>query len=718
MAITKKIRDFFEENQDKFKDKKVYVFSIALLFFCFYLLVLSFDPASNKVSFLVGQVSDRDIIAPNTISYIDEKETLKIQHETLANIADVYDLDVGITDSSEKQLRETFRTTDQIISSLNSNKDSQNTADTNTHTQSADQAVESLSKNLPISLPNNVVATMLSLDETSRFKCEENIKFFLYKYLQQGIRENEVDKIKQQILTEIEKLDLSQREKIVVVTITNELIRANFIYNSEETQKRKDNALKDIKPVRKTVKKDQVIVRKGDIVTPEQISVMEKIGLHTSSSDTQRIAGNALFIVLMMGAAMLYLFKFSKTIYDSRQYLALIWIIIFITVILAKVSSYLSIFIAPIALGSILAAVLLNSRIAILVCIIVAMFMGVISEEGLRPIAMALFGGLAGIYGNSVYTRGHSLIRAGVFVAFVNFSIIISTGLIYQLDNTQILTDAIYGIIGGILAAIMSIGLLPFFENSFNITSTTKLVDLTKPSNPLLQRLLLEAPGTYHHSIIIGNMAETAATAVKANSILTRVGAYYHDVGKLKRPYFFAENQIAGENPHDEMAPYLSNLVINSHVDDGVELCKEYNLPEVIINFVREHHGTTLASFFYQKALSLENSEKVSENDFRYKGPKPQSKETAILMLADSCEASVRSLDKPTYNKIQMMVRKIIKARLDDGQLDECDLTLKDLTVIGNVFVRILSSMFHTRVEYPQDLNKKEKEDNNENSNK
>ena len=712
MAIIETIKNFFKENRDKFRDKKVYIFFIALLFFVCYLIILSFASNSNKVSFIAGEVSNRDIIAPNTISYIDEKDTLKQQQQVLANVPDVYDLDNAITESSKNQLKETFRTTEQIISTLN-NKENTNS----TEVQSDDQSAETLCKNLHISVSTNVAANMLSLDQMSRLKCEENIKLFLYKYLQPGIRENEVDKIKQQISKEVEKLDLNQKEKVVVVAITDELIKPNYIYNPTETQKLKDEALKDIKPSRKTVIKDQVIVRKGDIVTPEQIFIMEKIGLHTSSSDIERILGTALFIMIMMGVVMLYLFKFAKTVYDSRQQLALIWIIILITIALSKVASYFSIFIAPIALGSILIAVLINPRIAVLVCGILAIFQGVISTEGLRPIAVALFGGLAGIYGNVIYTKGHSLIRAGIFVACVNFIIIVSTGLMYQLDNTQILTDAIFGIISGILAAIMSIGLLPFFENTFNITSTTKLIDLMRPSNPLLQRLLLEAPGTYHHSIIVGNMAETAATAVSANPILTRVGSYYHDVGKLKRPYFFAENQITGENPHNEMAPYLSNLVINSHVDDGVDLCKEYKLPEVIINFVREHHGTTLASFFYQKALKAENNETVSENDFRYKGPKPQSKETAILMLADSCEASVRAIDKPTYAKIQAMVRKIIKARLDDGQLDECDITLRDLTVMGNVFTRILSSMFHTRVEYPQEANKQKKEDNNENSN-
>jgi putative nucleotidyltransferase with HDIG domain len=249
----------------------------------------------------------------------------------------------------------------------------------------------------------------------------------------------------------------------------------------------------------------------------------------------------------------------------------------------------------------------------------------------------------------------------------------------------------------------LSMGLLPFFEGMFGIMTPVKLIELSNPNQPLLKRLLTDAPGTYHHSVIVGNLAEAAAEAVGGNSLLARVGAYYHDVGKIKRPYFFIENQMGQENPHDKTSPTLSSLIITSHVRDGVELAREYGLPERIIQFVREHHGTTLVGYFYTRATEGQTSETVLEEDFRYEGPRPASKETAIVMLADSIEAAVRSLTKPTPARIEAMVKKIMGDRLNDHQLDRCDLTLRDLDTVAGIFASVLSGLFHPRVEYPED---------------
>ena len=224
-----------------------------------------------------------------------------------------------------------------------------------------------------------------------------------------------------------------------------------------------------------------------------------------------------------------------------------------------------------------------------------------------------------------------------------------------------------------------------------------------------MQRLLLEAPGTYHHSVLVGNLAEAAADLIGADPVTVRVGAYYHDVGKIKRPYFFVENQFGAENPHDKIAPSLSTLIVTSHIKDGADLCREYRLPPVIIDIVQQHHGTMLVSYFYKRATENEHGDCVIEADFRYEGPRPQSKEAALIMLADACEAAVRSLAKPNVNRIEAMVRKIIRERLHDGQLDECNLTLRDLNIIGDAYIRILSSMFHTRIEYPDALKELER---------
>ena len=269
--------------------------------------------------------------------------------------------------------------------------------------------------------------------------------------------------------------------------------------------------------------------------------------------------------------------------------------------------------------------------------------------------------------------------------------------------------QGLLGAVNGVTSAIITIGLLPYLEHAFSITTPISLLELVKPNHQLLQRLLIDAPGTYHHSIVVGNIAETAAGAIGADSIVVRVGAYYHDIGKIKRPYFFIENQVSADNPHDKIAPSLSTLIVTSHIKDGVDLCKDYKLPQLIIDIVQQHHGTTLVSYFYKRATENEHSECIIEADFRYEGPRPQSKEAALVMLADGCEAAVRSIAKPNVNRIEVTVRKIIRDRLHDRQLDECNLTLKDLNTIGDIFIQLLSSMFHTRIEYPDAIKELER---------
>jgi len=240
---------------------------------------------------------------------------------------------------------------------------------------------------------------------------------------------------------------------------------------------------------------------------------------------------------------------------------------------------------------------------------------------------------------------------------------------------------------------------LPYLEHLFGLVTPIKLLELSSPSHPLLRRLQIEAPGTYHHSIVVANLAEAAAESIGADSLLVRVGAYYHDIGKVRRPVFFVENQIGVENPHEKMAPSLSALTVLAHVRDGIEYAREQRLPEAVIRFIPEHHGTSLITYFYHQAM--ERGDVVDEEGFRYEGPKPQSRESAILMIADAVEGAVRSMPRPTPDRIEQVVRRIIRERLEDGQLDECDLTFRDLDVIAQTFTRLLAGMFHPRVEYP-----------------
>ena len=567
-------------------------------------------------------------------------------------------------------------------------------------------------------LAATTVQGLLDLDDSGLSKSEEYSRNILRKYLQRGVREDDREIVLRQIIADTAKSDLSADAQIVVAGLSQFLLRPNFLLNIRETDKRKQAAIANVEPVRVTVKQGQVLVRSGDVVSAEQLLVMDEIGLYAGQVNQIRIFGLAVYVLIIFALTLGYLYKFAQATFDNDLHLLLLSFIVLITLFVGKAAHYYSDFSAPVAAGALLAAILIGPRVGIMTGIVMAILFGIIVDYNLRAVIAPLVGSIFGVYSVTKTAHGYSLTRAGVWVGAVNCLVIGSTGLVEQVNSSQLLLQCILGIFSGIAAAVITTGFLPYLEHAFNITTPIKLLDFAKPNHPLLQRLLLDAPGTYHHSVMVGNLAETAADAVGADPVIVRVGAYYHDIGKIKRPYFFVENQVDGENPHDKIAPSLSTLIVTSHIKDGIDLCRDYKVPQVIIDIVEQHHGSTLVSYFYKRATETEHNSCIIEADFRYEGPKPQTKEAALIMLADASEASVRSLSKPNSNRIEGMVRKIIREKLHDGQLDECNLTLKDLTIIGDVFIRVLSSMFHSRIEYPDswtDLERKKIKNGNGN---
>lgn len=374
-------------------------------------------------------------------------------------------------------------------------------------------------------------------------------------------------------------------------------------------------------------------------------------------------------------------------------------------IFLAKIAGEISGYLIPMAFASMLIAITIDSRLALWMTFIVSYNIGFIFLGEIDYMIVALAGSLVSVFSIRKATQRSSLTRAGLFIAITNIFSILALGLIHRSTSQIILNNCMWGILNGFASVILTIGILPFLESFFDITSSFKLMELSNPNQPLLKELLVEAPGTYHHSVVVGNLAETAAEEIEANALLTRVGAYYHDIGKLKRPYFFSENQEAYKNTHDDMEPSLSALVIASHVKDGVDMAKKYRLPKAIIDIINQHHGTGLISYFFHRALQSNDSKNssINEENYRYSGPKPQTKEAGIILLADSLEAEARTLNNPTSSRIKNLTQNVINRNLENGQLDECNLTLRDLNKIKDVFSRILTGMFHNRVEYPDE---------------
>ncbi|MBP1765020.1 MAG: receptor with intracellular metal dependent phosphohydrolase [Firmicutes bacterium] len=693
--IDSQMRDFLAHPMNRQNRLFARRIMFGMFFFVFTLLALSTDFISDKISLQAGQVSDRDIVASRSISYINAAKTKKLEAEVLASVATVYDLDVAVSAKLDEMVGAIFRAAQKVKS--------------DPMLSTTEQKVNTLQAMSPVPLPSSTLTGLLNLNSEGLNKSNEYTVQLLHKYFQRGIRDDDLDVMRKKIVIDVEEMGLAKDGEAVVAGIAQTLLQPNFILNVRETDKRKQIALASVEPVRETVKKGQVLVLRGDVVTEEQIRMMEELGLHKGSINSLRIFGLSLFIVVIMAMTLGYLYKFENWVFNDEKQIVLMGLILLVSIFLGKIAHFYSDFAAPMAAGALLTAILIDKRIGLGVSIVLALFFAVISDNGFRPIAVLLAGSIFGIFSVSKMTHGYSLTKAGIWISAVNFITIIATGLIEQANITQLLTDGVIGALNGIAVAVLTIGMLPYLENTFNITTSIKLLELTKPNHPLLQRLLVDAPGTYHHSVFVGNLAETAADYVGANPIIVRVGAFYHDIGKIKRPYFFVENQIDAENPHDKISPSLSTLIVTSHLKDGVDLCRDYKLPQVILDVVQQHHGTTLVSYFYQRATENEHGECIIEADFRYEGPRPQTKEAALVMLADSCEAAVRSISRPNANRIEATVRKIIRERLHDGQLDECDLTLRDLNVIGDVYIRILSGMFHPRVEYPEALKELER---------
>lgn len=689
-SLNNKMRDVFFQPNSIYARPLVRRIVLGLAFFILFMIILSTEIISQKVSLKEGQVSDRDIAAPRSVSYVNNERTKKIEDEVLASIANVYDLDVGVIAKTEEEIAAIFKVFRAVLLEQQNEGESKRQL-----------LINALRSANAAALPDSVLSSAAKLEKEQIDQAELYIKQVLRKYFQRGIRDDDLDYARKAIVIDVEGLNLDRDTEVVVAGVSQTLLKPNFIFNVKETDKRKQAALAKVEPVRESVKKGQILVRRGDVLTAEQIHVMEELGMYAGHLNETRIIGLAAFMLAVLGIFLGYLYRFANRIYDNDLLLVLMGLVLLLTLLLCKASHYYSDFIAPVAAGALLTAILIDGKIGILMSIVTALLFGVIADNNFRAVGVALIGSMAGVYTLTKLVHGYSLTKAGVVVAVTNFLLICATGLIEQLSYMDVLFEAFLGALNGLASAVITIGLLPYLEHTFGIVTPIKLLDYTNPNNPLLQRMLYDAPGTYHHSILVSNLAEAAADAVGADPITVRVGAYYHDIGKIKRPYFFVENQVAEDNPHDRLSPNLSTLIVTSHVKDGIELCQEYKLPQPIMDIIQQHHGTTLVSYFYMRATENEHSECIIESDFRYEGPRPQSKEAALVMLADACEAAVRSLSKPNINRVEATVRKIIKERLYDGQLDDCNLTLRDLKLIGDVYIKILSSMFHSRIEYP-----------------
>ncbi|MCQ2559782.1 MAG: HDIG domain-containing protein, partial [Clostridia bacterium] len=566
---------------------------------------------------------------------------------------------------------------------------------------------------LHFQLSKEDLSTLVSMDESSLLNFEQELINNVKAAMKEGLRKEEWQTANDQILLAFQESGCNQACLDVAQNLLKDYLLVNEVFNENKYLEMQQSAKDLVNPILLKVREGEKIIGNGDIATREDILMLEALGMTKSFSNWITGLGICFFVLLLMVLVLIYIYYFNPQIYEQRGYFYLLGIIVLMLLFvsegvlaidyttwpeMSKMSGYL----APFAAAGMLIAILLDSRLAILVLAALSFIFGYVSHGHLEYALVGFVSSFAGIISVNQLKQGRDFMRAGVKVALAVVCTIIIIGLIEKVALSFLFWVAIFfGVANGFISAVLAIGSLSFLENLFGISSSRSLMELSQPSRPLLKRLMTEAPGSHHHSVLVANLAEAAAEEVGGNGLLARVGAYYHDIGKIKRPYFFIENQI-GENPHDKIVPSLSALILVSHVQDGLALAREYALPQVIQDIIAQHHGTTRMEFFYRRAIEEKGVENVEEKDFRYPGPKPQSRESAIVMLADTVEAAVRSMANPKVNRMESLVRKIIRDKLLDGQLDECDLTLKDLEAITECFLKILSGMFHSRIEYPE----------------
>lgn len=693
-GITKNLKKWFNNSYIRFF---MYVVLGVLMYF---LLMGQVIPTTYDLT--EGQKSPVTLTSPITV--VNEWETNRKKDEAAKAVEDVYTKDDNTINEQINQMELMFNDILQIVEMEEVTRE---------------EKINLLKQTPSLSfLKDDIIDTIawLSKEKITNLKYISKTTLELVMTTEVKVTQLESTYQKAKEYINFNPYDTAEQIKQLAYDITEHFIKPNMFLNSTQTILLRQEAKDKVQPV--VIKKDEDIVGKGQTINKAAYEKLRAAGLLKDTLTLWPYVG--LFMVIFLLLLVLYysIERMKAVIHQSNKMLSMLFIIIALTYVTISIVGMLgenSItspigYFAPVAFGVMLITLLFSLRFAILTGAIFSIFASLVfnSDQMLifdfRYGFVLWIGSTAGAFAIGRIKQRSSILKAGIFVALFNvLSILVILMLTRQsYDLREGIESVLYGVTGGIFSAVLTIGFLPFFETVFGILSPVNLIELSNPNHPLLRKLLIETPGTYHHSIIVGNLAESAAEAIGADGLLARVGAYYHDLGKTKRPTFFIENQLNMENPHDKISPNLSKKIILSHTIDGAEMLKQHKLPVPIQDIALQHHGTTLVKYFYNKVVK-ESDQPVDENEYRYHGPKPQTKEAAIVGIADSIEAAIRSVSNPTNEILEEKVRGIIKSKLDDGQLNECDLTLKELEVIAVSMLETIKGIFHSRIEYPDD---------------
>ncbi len=514
-------------------------------------------------------------------------------------------------------------------------------------------------------------------------------------------------------------------DNALIASVIARILLPNLYYNREASEVRSRGAMETVRPVLFKLQKGEMIVRVGERITPEEAHKLQAIyGNQLSGSRPFAALGTFVLILVLFYFPYRFACKNIRKFNPTNKDVLIISVLVTMSFVCFKTallithnigsvfpsvdaSSYFYLF--PFAAGAMIIRVFINSEVALVYCAILAPLLGIMFENNMQVVIYSLLGSIVGAHGVRHCTSRSTVYAAGFKVSIVNLALALSFQILNNsIFTTQTLYVAFFALLSGFISAGFVSSFIPLIETLFQYTTDIKLLELANLNSPVLRELMVKAPGTYHHSVIIGNLVEAAAESIGANPLLARVAAYYHDIGKASKPLYFIENQAGEENRHDKLTPSMSALILISHIKEGAELARENRLGQPIIDIIRQHHGTALIKFFYERAKSQAAlaGQSVEERDFRYPGPKPQTREAGIVMLADCVEAASRTLVNPSPDRIQGLVQKLINNVFIDGQLDECELTLKNLHEIARSFTSILNGIFHHRIDYPEPVHK------------
>ncbi len=669
---------------DKWLAQRIGV-GIAVFTVLFVLLAVDFSPTAIR-GLEISKPSPATVRASRSIELVDEERTQELRREAAEQVEPVRVFDeTGVT-KARAEVTVFFQKLTQALKS-------ENTSET--------QITDAVRAILPSANLERDLDWLASLS-AERMKILRSHASEITAELMAGkIATEEIDGKREEALRRGLVME-DPRAGRLVGELAAGALRVNNIVDKERTNNLIRLAVDKIEPLTVTKMAGETIVTEGEIVTPLEAEILDELGLTNQlmGRTWQQTIGQALIAFVLVVLGLIYLREFQPRVYKDNRLLLLLFVVLVTVSSTAKgLAPMFPPFLIPAAGAAMLTTILVRPTAGIMMAITTAIVTGIIVNDS-QYWVFAFIIGLFAVYLTSNISHRSDLTRAGLWLVLASGSVALVVGLLENETGINLLVNGGWGALGGFGAIVLTIGTLQFLEYAFNITTDMKLLELANPTQPLLNELMVNAPGTYNHSIMTGNLVESVAPRVGANPLLARAGAYYHDIGKTKRPFFFVENQY-GDNPHDRTQPNLSYLIISAHVKEGIELAKKHRLPQEIIDIIAQHHGTTLVSYFYSRAKESAKHADVAEDQYRYQGEKPKSKEAALIMLADAVEAAARALTKPTRNRIEQVVRKIIKERMYDGQLDECRLTLGDLETITLGYAQTLTTMYHSRIEYP-----------------